>query len=156
MLEHSYTKGEGQGLSKKKKKKSYRLLSQLMDTQGGRGRSVWGVGGIGSGHMSQEVTPAMPDYKQCALSTSAALAVEHTTSGRAKGVALEGRGELSFSLLCLLNATSIQWVARGEVGVEELGQEGTSLMKSRHVKMDENWVWRVEGAVVLLCLPGDT
>ena len=139
MLEHSYTKGEGQGLSK-----SYRLLSQLMDTLGGGGGGGGG-GGIGSGHTSQEVTPAMPDYKQCALSTSAALAVEHTTSVRAKGVVLEGRGVLSFSLLCLLNATSIQWVAEGEVGVEELGQEGTSLMKSRHMKMDENWGGGVRG-----------
>lgn len=69
---------------------SRRVLGPWMDTPGGGGKkgSAWGSG---SGHTSQEVTPAMQDYKQCALSTSAVPAVEHTTSATAKGVALEGR-----------------------------------------------------------------
>lgn len=46
----------------------------------------------GSRHTSQEVTLAMLDYKQCALSTSAGLPVEHTTSATATGVAaVKGR-----------------------------------------------------------------
>lgn len=52
----------------------------------GGGEEKGSARGSGSGHTSQEVTPAMPDYKQCALSTSAVLAVEHTTSATAKGV----------------------------------------------------------------------
>lgn len=71
MLEHSDTKEEGRGLSK-----SPRLLSPLMDREGEE-----------SGHTSQEVTPALPDYKQCALSTFAVLHVEHTTPVSAEGVA---------------------------------------------------------------------
>lgn len=106
MSELSYTKGEEQGLSK-----SPRLLGQWMDTQGGGGGGKKGlVWGSGSGHTSQEVTPAMLDYKQCALSTSAVLTVEHTTSATAKGVALvEGRKD-GFSPLSptLFNAASIQ------------------------------------------------
>lgn len=77
-----------------------------------RGGKKGSARGSGNGHTSQEVTPAMPDYKQCALSTSAVLAVEHTTSVAAKGVALvggrkDGLNPLSFSPL-LLNAASIQ------------------------------------------------
>lgn len=105
MSELSYTKGEEQCLFK-----SPRLLGQWMDTQGGGGKKKGLVWGSGSGHTSQEVTPAMLDYKQCALSTSAVLTVEHTTSATAKGVALvEGRTD-GFSPLSptLFNAASIQ------------------------------------------------
>lgn len=67
---------------------------------GGRGPGggyglVWGSG---SGHTSQEVTPAMLDYKQCALSTSAVFTVEHTISPTAKGVVLVGGRKDAFSL----------------------------------------------------------
>lgn len=76
--------------------------------------------GSGSGHTSQEVTPAMPDYKQCALSTSAILPVEHTTSATAKGVVLVG-GRKDGVSLSLLNAASIHWVAEGVGGVAVVG-----------------------------------
>lgn len=44
---------------------------------------------------SQEVTLAMLDYKQCALSTSAVLAVERTTAAPATGVARVQGGMVS-------------------------------------------------------------
>lgn len=67
--------------------------------------------GLGSGHTSQEVTPAMPDYKQCALSTSAVLAVERTTSATAKGVVLRGgrKDALSLSLSILMLHPFTEW-----------------------------------------------
>lgn len=49
----------------------------------------------GSRHTSQEVTLAMLDCKQCALSTSAVLAVEHTTAATATGVARVEGGMVS-------------------------------------------------------------
>lgn len=94
MLKLSYTKGEEQGLSRQRT----------------GGVEKGSAQGSGSGHTSQEVTPAMPDYKQCALSTSAVLAVEHTTSATAKGVALVGGRKDGFNplSLSLFNAASIQ------------------------------------------------
>lgn len=65
------------------------------------GGSEGSARGSGSGHTSQEVTPAMPDYKQCALSTSAVLAVEHTTTAKAKGVVLVGGRKDGFNPLSL-------------------------------------------------------
>ncbi len=75
-----------------------------------RGEKKGSAQGSGSGHTSQEVTPAMPDYKQCALSTSAVLTVERTTSATAKGVVLVGWRKDRFSPLSpsLFNAASIQ------------------------------------------------
>lgn len=49
----------------------------------------------GSRHTSQEVTLAMLDCKQCALSTSAVLTVEHTTAATAIGVARVEGGMVS-------------------------------------------------------------
>lgn len=65
----------------------------------------------GSGHTSQEVTPAMLDYKQCALSTSAVFTVEHTISAAAKGVVLvEGRKDtFSLSLSFMPHPFSESW-----------------------------------------------
>lgn len=54
--------------------------------------------------MSQEVTPAMLDYQQCALSTSVAFIVEHTTCATAKGVVLvKGKMVSSLSLCFALS-----------------------------------------------------
>lgn len=49
----------------------------------GLGGSLGVCKGLGNGHTTQEVTPAMRDYKQCALSTSAVL--ERTTTETLKG-----------------------------------------------------------------------
>lgn len=85
-----------------------------MDTQGG----VEGGGGgrERSRRTSQEVTSAMPDYKQCALSTSAVLAMEHTTSVSTKGVALIRGGKHGLNLLCvLLPFNGTQWEQVGGI-----------------------------------------
>lgn len=104
MCKLSYTKEEGQGLSKAR---GYLANGRTHREEGGKKCSARGSG---SGHTSQEVTPAMPDYKQCVLSISAVLAVEHTTSVTAKGVALVGGRKDGFSPLSpsLFNAASIQ------------------------------------------------
>lgn len=54
------------------------------------------------------MTPAMPDYKQCALSTSAVFTAERTTDTAAKGVIFAGGRKEGFVSLSLPNAASIQ------------------------------------------------
>lgn len=70
----------------------------------------------GSRHTSQEVTLAMLDYKQCALSTSAVIAVEHTTAATATGVAHVKGGMVSSLPLSFIShpfsERRSEWVGR--------------------------------------------
>lgn len=74
------------------------------------------------------MTPAMLDYKQCALSTSAVLAVEHTTLATAKGVA---RGEGREDGVRPLSLHSGSGGGSGWVGVVGPGRHSTD-EKSPH------------------------
>lgn len=83
MSKHSYTKEEGHDLSK-----SLRLLSQTDGhTGGGRG------GGVRREQTHESGSDLCNARLQCALSTSTALTMEHTTSASTKGVVPVRRGK---------------------------------------------------------------
>lgn len=98
-----------------------------------------GAKGAGSRHTSQEVTLAMLDYKQCALSTSAVLAVEHTTAATATGVArVQGGRGSSLPLSFILHPFSKrrrEWV----------GRVGSRARKALHWWKVTTWKWMRSG-----------
>lgn len=115
------------------------VLCKLLDTQKWKKRVGGGAKGAGSRHTSQEVTLAMLDYKQCALSTSAVLAVEHTTAATATGVArVQGGRGSSLPLSFILHPFSKrrrEWV----------GRVGSRARKALHWWKVTTWKWMRSG-----------